>query len=127
MKLRTILSINRRMMLAGSSALALLGPTLARAQAAPDTDWLHYANDLASTRYSPLEQINADNFNKLEMVWRFSTDALGRQPDADFQSTPLIVKGRIFTTAGLRRDVVSLDAATGELLWVYRKDEGARE
>ncbi|MGA2565059.1 MAG: PQQ-binding-like beta-propeller repeat protein, partial [Steroidobacteraceae bacterium] len=82
---------------------------------------------MASTRYSPLEQINADNFNKLEMVWRFSTDALGRQPDADFQSTPLVVNGRIFTTAGLRRDVVALDAATGELLWVFRKDEGARE
>jgi quinoprotein glucose dehydrogenase len=93
---------------------------------APDTEWLHYANDLGSTRYSPLDQINADNFNKLEMVWRFSTDALGRQPDADFMATPLIVNGRILTTAGLRRDVVALDAATGELLWLYRKDEGQR-
>jgi quinoprotein glucose dehydrogenase len=101
-------------------------PAGAQAGSASDTQWLHYANDLASTRYSPLEQINADNFNKLEMVWRFSTDALGRQPDADFQSTPLIANGRILTTAGSRRDVVALDAATGELLWVYRKDEGER-
>ena len=121
--------LSRRLLLLSGVATSLVSklPAWAQARLAPDTDWLHYANDLASTRYSPLEQINADNFNKLEMVWRFSTDALGRQPDADFQSTPLIVKGRIFTTAGLRRDVVSLDAATGELLWVYRKDEGARE
>ena len=98
----------------------------AAANAPSETQWLNYANDLASTRYAPLDQINADNFNKLEMVWRFSTDALGRQPDADYESTPLFANGRILTTAGLRRDVVALDAATGELLWMYRKDEGQR-
>ena len=121
--------LSRRLLLLSGVATSVASklPAWAQTRPAPDTDWLHYANDLASTRYSPLDQINADNFNKLEMVWRFSTDALGRQPDADFQSTPLVVKGRIFTTAGLRRDVVSLDAATGELLWVYRKDEGSRE
>lgn len=91
-----------------------------------ETNWLHYANDLGSNRYAPLDQINAENFNKLEMAWRFSTDALGSEPDADFQSTPLLVNGRLFTTAGSRRDVVSLDAGTGELLWMYRKDEGER-
>jgi len=121
-----MLSINRRMMLAGSSALTLLGPTLARAQAAPDTDWLHYANDLASTRYSPLDQINAANFNQLELAWRFSTNALGPRLDADYQSTPLVVKGRIYCTAGFRRDVVCLDAGTGEELWIHRYDEGER-
>ena len=91
-----------------------------------ETKWLNYANDLASTRYAPLDQINADNFSKLEMAWRFSTDSFGRQPDADYTATPLFVNGRILTTAGIRRDVVALDAATGELLWMYRKDEGAR-
>jgi len=121
-----MLSLNRRMMLAGSSAFALLAPTLARAQAAPDTDWLHYANDLASTRYSPLDQINASNFNQLELAWRFSTNALGPRLDADYQSTPLEVKGRIYCTAGFRRDVVCLDAGTGEELWIHRYDEGER-
>ena len=124
-----MLSINRRMMLAGSSALALLGQNAAAwAQtAAPrDTDWLHYANDLSSTRYSPLEQINASNFNTLEPAWRFSTNALGPRLDADYQSTPLVVKGRIYVTAGFRRDVVCLDAGTGELLWMHTYDEGER-
>ena len=94
--------INRRDLLASASAFTLLGPSLARAQAAPaETDWLHYANDLASTRYSPLDQINAANFNQLDLVWRFSTNALGPRLDADFMSTPLVIKGRLYTTAGL--------------------------
>lgn len=120
--------INRRHMLATASALALLGPSLAQAQgAAPaDTDWRSYANDISSTRYSPLDQINAANFNQLELAWKFSTNSLGPRPDADYQSTPLVVKGRIYVTAGFRRDVVCLDAGTGELLWMHTHDEGQR-
>src|SRR5258707_7314616 len=118
-------SINRRMMLAGSSAMAVLGhaPGWAQSPAPRETDWLHYANDLGSTRYSPLDQINASNFNQLELAWRFSTNALGPRLDADYQSTPLLVKGRVYCTAGFRRDVVCLDAGTGELLWIHRYDE----
>lgn len=123
-------SISRRTMMAASSAMALMGANRALAQAAPaapaDTNWLHYANDLSSTRYAPLDQINASNFNQLEMAWRFSTNALGPRLDADYQSTPLVVKGRIYVTAGFRRDVVCLDAATGELLWMHTHDEGER-
>src|SRR5258708_6511548 len=82
-KFQNMRSINRRMMLAGTSAVALLGHAPAWAQGAAqnaasgETDWTHYANDLASTRYSPLDQINATNFNQLELAWRFSTNALG--------------------------------------------------
>jgi quinoprotein glucose dehydrogenase len=119
--------INRRDLLASASALTLLGPSLANAQPAPaETNWLHYANDLSSTRYSPLDQISAANFDRLELSWRFSTNALGPRLDADFMSTPLVVNGRLYTTAGFRRDVVCLDAGTGELLWLHRYDEGER-
>ncbi len=55
-------------------------------------EWRTYGGDLASTRYSPLDQINADNFNKLEVAWRFKTDDLGPRPEFNFQSTPLMVK-----------------------------------
>ena len=121
--------IDRRDLLTTASAFALLGPSLAKAQSragSSDTDWLHYANDSSSTRYSPLDQINAANFDKLELAWRFSTNALGPRLDADYQSTPLVVKGRIYVTAGFRRDVVCLDAGTGELLWMHTYDEGQR-
>ena len=72
-----------------------------------------------STRYSPLDQINADNFNKLEVAWRFKTDNLGPRPEFNLQATPLMVDGVLYTTAGTRRAVVALDAATGEMLWMH--------
>jgi quinoprotein glucose dehydrogenase len=102
---------------------------LARAQgvvAPANTDWRNYGGDLASTRYAPLAQINADNFNDLEVAWRFKPDAFGSRPEFNLQTTPLVIKGVMYTTVGTRRDVVALDAATGEMLWMYRLDEGAR-
>jgi quinoprotein glucose dehydrogenase len=89
-------------------------------------EWRNYGGDLGSTRYAPLDQINAENFGKLEAAWRFKTDALGPRPEFKFESTPLMVHGVLYSTGGTRRSVVALDAATGELLWVHREDEGMR-
>jgi quinoprotein glucose dehydrogenase len=92
----------------------------------PTGEWRTYGGDLASTRYSPLDQITPANFSKLEVAWRFKTDPLGPRPEFNFQSTPLMVGGVLYSTAGTRRAVVALDAATGELLWVHSENEGAR-
>ncbi|MBI2186894.1 MAG: pyrroloquinoline quinone-dependent dehydrogenase [Acidobacteria bacterium] len=89
-------------------------------------EWKTYGGNLRNTRYAPLDQINTDNFTKLEVAWRFKTDALGPRPEFNFQGTPLMVGGRLYTTAGTRRAVVSLDAGTGEMLWMYSLNEGAR-
>jgi len=89
-------------------------------------EWRTYGGDLRNTRYAPLDQINKDNFGKLEVAWRFKTDSLGPRPEFNFQSTPLMVGGRLYTTAGTRRAVVSLDAASGEMLWMHSLNEGAR-
>ncbi|TDI26488.1 MAG: pyrroloquinoline quinone-dependent dehydrogenase [Acidobacteria bacterium] len=96
------------------------------AQEADDIEWTTYGGDLASTRYSPADQINRDNFNDLEVAWRLRTDNFGPAPEFNFQSTPLMVGGVLYTTAGTRRAVVAVDAATGELLWMHRLDEGER-
>ncbi len=89
-------------------------------------EWWTYGGDLASTRYSPLDQINKDNFKNLEVAWRFKTDFLGPRPEFNFQSTPLMVDGMVYSTAGTRRAVVALDAATGELIWMHSENEGKR-
>jgi quinoprotein glucose dehydrogenase len=93
---------------------------------APNGEWKTYGGDLGNTRYSPLDQINAANFSKLEVAWRFKTDSLGPTREYTFESTPLMVDGIVYSTAGSRRAVVALDAATGELLWIHRLDEGER-
>jgi quinoprotein glucose dehydrogenase len=89
-------------------------------------EWRHYGGDSGSTRYAPLDQIDAGNFNQLEVAWRFKTDALGPRREFNLQSTPLMVNGRLYSTAGTRRAVVALDAATGEMLWMHSEHEGPR-
>lgn len=106
--------------------IALSVLPLAAQTGARNGEWPTYGGDLGSTRYSPLDQINAGNFNKLEVAWRFKTDYLGPRKEFQLEATPLMVKGVIYTTAGSRRDVIALDAATGELIWAHSEREGAR-
>ena len=106
--------------------LAVFSISLNAQQGAPDGEWPSYGGDLGHTRYSALDQIDASNFSDLEIAWRFSAANFGPSPEYRYQSTPLMVNGRIFTTAGSRRAVVSLDAASGEVLWMYSLDEGER-
>jgi quinoprotein glucose dehydrogenase len=89
-------------------------------------DWPMYTADLKGSRYSPLDQINAQNFGKLEVAWRFKTDNLGSRPEFKLEGTPLVVKGIMYATGGTRRSVFALKADTGELLWVHAEIEGER-
>src|SRR5688572_4130391 len=112
---------------AGCLAVALLMAGVAISGQMPlNTEWRHYGGDLRNTRYMPLDQITGDNFNTLQVAWRLKTDFLGPRPEFNFQSTPLIVNGVLYTTAGTRRAVVALDAATGEMLWMHSEHEGKR-
>jgi quinoprotein glucose dehydrogenase len=118
-------ALTRRLMMSASAGLLLGRPVIAQTMPA-DTEWRHYAADLANTRYAPLDQINATNFNKLEVAWRFKSDNLGPRPEYNWESTPLVIAGRLYVTAGSRRAVVCLDAATGEMRWMHAMDEGER-
>ncbi|HXB73038.1 MAG TPA: pyrroloquinoline quinone-dependent dehydrogenase [Candidatus Acidoferrales bacterium] len=89
-------------------------------------EWPTYGADLANSKYRPLDQINASNFGKLEVAWRFKTDSIGNRPEYKLEGTPLMVNGVVYATAGSRRAAIALDAATGELLWVHGEHEGAR-
>lgn len=99
---------------------------LAAQSGAKNGQWPTWGGDLGNTRYAPLDQIDAGNFNKLEVAWRLKTDNLGPRPEYNLQSTPLVINGVLYSTAGTRRSVVALDAGTGELRWVYNLDEGKR-
>jgi glucose dehydrogenase len=118
----------RGLLLPGATLWSLVGvAVLAFGQSgARNGEWRTYGGDLGNTRYAPLDQINRDNFKALEIAWRFKTDSLGPIPEYNFQSTPLMVNGRLYSTAGSRRAVVALDAATGELVWMHSENEGAR-
>ena len=108
--------------------LALAGATVGgqTGKAPAAVEWRTYGADLASTRYSPLDQINKDSFSRLQIAWRLKTDPFGPRPDILYSATPLVVGNVLYTTAGTRRTVLALNAGTGEILWTHVEDEGLR-
>ena len=106
--------------MAGAQETARPTPTSTAGQ------WRTYGADLASTRYSALDQVTAENFGTLRIAWRFRTDNFGPRPEAALQGTPLYADGALFAAVGTRRTAVSLDPASGELLWSRRFDERPR-
>jgi quinoprotein glucose dehydrogenase len=92
-----------------------------------EAEWKQHRGDFASTNYSPLSQINKDNVKDLKILWRWKTDNFGPTPEFYFKSTPLMVNGVLYTTAGLSRTVAAINAETGETLWTFRYDEKERK
>jgi len=119
--MRTLANWSVTICLLAGASLPAIGQTGAK-----DGEWRSYGGDLGSTRYSALDQINAGNFNQLEIAWRFKTDNLGPRREFQLEATPLVARGVLYSTAGTRRAVVALDAATGEQLWIHSEREGAR-
>ncbi len=108
-------------------AILLAASAVAPAQqGARDGEWRYYGGDSGSTKYSALDQIDRDNVGDLQIAWRWRTDNFGPRVDFNYQATPLMIGGVLYTSAGWRRNVVAIDGATGETLWMYRLDEGER-
>jgi quinoprotein glucose dehydrogenase len=107
-------------------ALLLASTPVSGQRGATRGEWRTWAGDLGATRYAPLDQINASNFSTLTPAWRFKTENLGSRPDFNLQASPLMVNGVLYFTAGAHRSAVAVDAATGELLWMHRLEEGKR-
>src|ERR1700682_565898 len=106
------MNFNRSALIAAGLACAGLAQNGAP-NGAKDVEWPTYGADLRNTRYRPLDQIHAGNFNKLEVAWRFKTDNIGNRPEYKLEGTPLMVNGVVYTTAGSRRAAIALDDATG--------------
>ena len=105
---------------AASSALGQQGTSTAQG------DWPNIHGSNLSTRYSPLNQITAGNFDQLELAWRFSTVNFGPSVDFTNPSTPLEIDGVLYADIGSTRNVVALDATNGQVLWLWRPQEGDR-
>ena len=89
----------------------------------PDSEWRMLGRDLAYTRYSPLDQINADNVGRLEVAWRWKQDNFGPRPEYYAQPVPIYVGGMLYSTAGTRRSAMAIEPETGETMWTYRPVE----
>jgi len=106
-------------------------------------EWRYLNGDPLATRYSPLDQINRDNFKDLKIAWRWkpaiepALPSLGgtAQGNGDpklaiyrSESTPIMARGVLYTAAGGQRVVAAIDAVTGRQLWLWEgMDEGGRD
>ena len=120
---------------AALAALTLVGAMGAPAgaqQGAPNGEWPYYGGDLGGTKYSGLDQIDASNFNDLEIAWRWRSADAGLDLDAlravhsdlsllNLKATPLMVGGVVYVVTPLRL-AAALDAGTGEALWVHNPE-----
>jgi quinoprotein glucose dehydrogenase len=112
-------------------ALLTLGVTVGRRIQAQEAkapaaaaEWPSYGGDKASSKYSPLDQVDAKNFRSLKVAWTW------RSPEEDvvkanlnlttwvWESTPLMVGGVLYVSTSLSQ-VAAIDAATGKTRWVY--------
>ncbi len=86
-------------------------------------EWHAYAGDKASTKYTALDQIDAESIGDLRVVWRQSTipdetrNGNAMRAPAASQNTPLMARGRLYISTGLGM-VAALGATTGEVVWV---------
>jgi len=85
--------------------------------------WHYLGGDSAHTRYSPADEITADNFQDLEESWVWDGASFNARSG---RSTPSYIDGILYTVAGPRRHVVAIDPASGETLWSYREPNTAR-
>jgi len=97
-----------------------------RTGAGEDYPWSNIHGELNANRYSPLAQINADNAGELAIAWRWKAGNFGPTPEIRSVTMPIMRYGRLYLGAGTTRNIVALDAATGQTLWMWRPDEGER-
>ena len=111
-----------------AASMGVLGSAPAHAQAekipSTATQWMSYGGDKASSKYSPIDQISADNFSRLQVAWTWRSaeeEITKANPDLKtwvWESTPLMVNGVLYVSTSLSQ-VAAIDAATGNTLWVY--------
>jgi glucose dehydrogenase len=118
---------------AGALLLPALGLLLAAAPAGhaqgPGTQngqWRYLGGDSWNTRYLPASQIDASNFNSLQVAWEWNGLSFGDAGPSIMRSTPSYVNGVLYTVAGDRRHVIAIDASTGGTIWSFREPDTFR-
>ena len=105
-------------------ALALVGATVASASpvfaqtGALDGEWRFYGGDGGHTQYTGLDQIDRDNVTELQVAWRWKAENSAADPFFNFESTPIMIGGILYTTTGAS-EVAAVDAETGQTMWLF--------
>jgi glucose dehydrogenase len=115
-----------RLLLRVVLAVAVAAPAAAQSAGTTGGQWTYHGGDAAHTRFAPLDQIDASNFEDLQVAWLWRGDNYGTFPLNVSRSTPVYADGLLYTVAGDRRQVVAIDPATGETIWTFREPHTSR-
>jgi quinoprotein glucose dehydrogenase len=116
---------------AAAAIVAASGVAASAQQGGVDVEWRRYSADPGSTKYSPVDQINASNVATLAVAWRRpAVDASLRTLDGslrfsnNFRATPLMIGGVLYSPNGVGL-VEAFNPATGQTIWVQQPPGGA--
>ena len=91
----------------------------------PVSEWPVYGGDASGTRFSPLDEIDRTNVDRLEVAWTYHTGDVSEggsdspaRNRSSFQATPLVVDGVLYVVSAFSR-VIALDPETGAELWTF--------
>src|SRR5262245_28248520 len=113
-------------LLAAAALLLRTSPAAAQLSGTENGQWRYLGGDAGHTRSSTINQINASNFEKLKVAWIFRGDNFGPGLEFTARSTPVYANGMLYTVIGQRRQVVAIDAETGETRWTFREPDTSR-
>jgi quinoprotein glucose dehydrogenase len=94
----------------------------------PPGEWRDINGSANADRYSSLDQINATNFEQLQIAWAWgdSTAPVNLGGGTLARNLPIYAGGKLITTAGPKRTVFALDPGTGQTLWTFQEPETFR-
>ena len=111
------------LVLAAAGLVAVPVTAAAQLTGVENGEWHYLGGDAGHTRYLPVDQINASNFNQLEAAWEWSGASFG---ETTARATPSYVDGVLYTVSGYPRHIVAIDATTGSTIWSHREPKTFR-
>jgi glucose dehydrogenase len=117
----TVSLIKKALFLVPITAFAMLAGCGGETSVRGPGEWVTWGGDPQNTRYSPLDQIDAENVDQLEVAWRWEAQPVLDRPDSNWKATPLYVNGMLYAPTGGTK-VAAIDPATGQTVWMFEPD-----
>ncbi|MFV0492858.1 MAG: PQQ-binding-like beta-propeller repeat protein [Pseudorhodobacter sp.] len=98
---------------------------VAISQAALDMgdEWHNYGRTTTGTRFTPADQINRDNIDRLQVAWTYRTGFFADGSVSD-QNTPIYANGTVYACTPFN-EIHAIDPVSGERKWVYTSNSYA--
>jgi glucose dehydrogenase len=103
---------------ASTNAAAVSGRITSTLSAYDPSSWKYWGGDTGNTRYAPLDQVNLQSVQRLQIAWRWSADTSGSFNAGNFKSTPLLDDGVLYVP-WLNNGIAAIDAGTGKTRWTF--------